>query len=274
MLSPDRKWVWDGSRWLPLADPSTATHHAVFAAWNGVRVEAPVAVEATPVVQAPRPAARPAPPPVVRYVAPAPAPEEPVPLWQQQADTGLNKYLYIVAGVIAVVVLGVVVNSFGPFTLPWMQAASPGPSVAAGPPPLATRSSYAQAERFITGFLTPAMNDMDQRITTTRETCVGPLTVGCQDAVTETDNQAQALLAIVDQATVPACIATPVARFRSDVSKVHDDLQAAIKSFPANNAFQTNDDLARYGGAVQSLPADLAAISAAKPTCDIALVGP
>src|SRR5579864_3237388 len=127
MLSPDGKWVWDGNRWLPLADPSTASHHAVFAAWNGVRVEAPVAAEAAPVPlpQAPRPAPRPA----VTYAAPAPAPDAPLPLWRQQTSTGLNKYLYIVAGVIAVIVLAIVVNSFGPFTLPWMQPASSGPTV-------------------------------------------------------------------------------------------------------------------------------------------------
>ncbi|MFI4972358.1 MAG: hypothetical protein ACHP7H_06740, partial [Hyphomicrobiales bacterium] len=272
MLSPDGKWVWDGSRWLPLADPSTATHHAVFAAWNGVRVEAPVAVEAAPVPvpQAPRPAARPLARPVVRYAAPAPAPDEPAPLWRQQTETGLNKYLYIVAGVIAVVVLAVVVNSFGPFTLPWMQSTSSGPTVAAGPPPLATRSGYAQAERFITGFLTPSMDDMNQRIATTHETCVGPVTVSCQDAITETDNQAQALLAIVDHATVPSCIATPVSRFRADVSTVHGDLQATMKSFAANNTSQTDAYLGRYAGAVPAVPADFAAISAAKATCDTA----
>ncbi len=276
MLSPDGKWVWDGSRWLPLADPSTATHHAVFAAWNGVRVEAPVAVEAAPVPvpQAPRPVARPVAKPVVRYAAPAPVPEERVPLWRQQAETGLNKYLYIVAGVIAVVVLAVVVNSFGPFTLPWMQSPSSGPTVAAGPPPLATRSGYAQAERFITGFLAPAMDDMTQRIATTHETCVGALTISCQEAVTETDNQAQALLAVVDHATVPSCIATQVTTFRADLLKVHADLQAAMKGFAGNNTFQTNDYLARYAGVVPAVPADFAAISAAKATCDTALVGP
>lgn len=269
MLSPDGKWVWDGSRWLPLADPSTAAHHAVFPAWNGVRVEAPVAAEAAPVVRAPRPAPR----PVVRYAAPAPAPAEPVPLWRQQADTGLNKYLYIAAGLIALVVVGVVVNSLG-FTLPWMQVTSSGPTAAAGPPPLSTRSSYAQAERFFTGYLAPAMDDMNQRIATTRETCVGPVTVSCQEAVTETDNQAQAMLAIVDHNTVPACIAGPVARFRGDVSKVHDDLQAVIKSFTGNNTFQTGTLISRYAGAVPAVPADYAAITAAKATCDIALVGP
>jgi hypothetical protein len=272
MLSPDGKWVWDGSQWLPLADPSTATHHAVFAAWNGVRVEAPVAVEAAPVQlpQAPRPAAR----PVASYAAPAPAPEEPVPLWRQQTSTGLNKYLYIVAGVIAVVVLAIVVNSFGPFTLPWMQSTSSGPTVAAGPPPLTTRSGYAQAERFITGFLAPAMDDMNQRIATTHETCVGALTISCQEAVTETDNQAQTLLTVGDHATVPSCIATPVTMFRADISKVHNDLQAAMKGFAGNNTFQTNDALARYASDVRAVPADYAAISAAKATCDTSIVGP
>lgn len=272
MLSPDGKWVWDGSRWLPLADPATASHHAVFAAWNGIRVEAPV-VEAAPVVQAPRPAPRPA----ARYAAPAPAPApapaEPVPLWREQADTGLNKYLYMAAGLIALVVLGVMVNSFG-ITLPWMQVTSSGPKAAAGPPPLATRSGYAQAERFITGYLAPAMDDMNQRITTTREVCVGPVTISCQEALTETDNQAQALLVIVDKNTVPTCIATPVARFRGDVSRVHDDLQTVMKSFTGSNTFQTATYISRYAGAVPAVPADYAAITAAKATCDIALVGP
>lgn len=269
MLSPDGKWVWDGSRWLPLADPSTASHHAVFAAWNAVRIEAPVAPE--PVRHAPiqvRPVV-----PVVTYAAP-PVEADVPPLWRQQPDTGLNKYLYIVAGVIAVIVLAVVVNSFGPITLPWMQNQSSGPKAASGPPPLATRSGYAQASRFINGLLLPAMNDMDQRVVNTRETCVGPVTISCQDAVTETDNQAQALLAMIDRETVPPCIATPVARLRADVSKVHDDLQAALKSFAGNNTFQSNDYLARYASVVQALPPDVAAISAAKPTCDIALVGP
>lgn len=272
MLSPDGKWVWDGSRWLPLADPSTAAHHAVFAAWNGVRVEAPVAVEAAPVPlpQASRPAAR----PVVRYAAPAPAPEEPVPLWRQQTSTGLNKYLYIAAGLIAVVVLAVVVNSFGPFTLPWMQSTSSGPTLAAGPPPLTTRSGYAQADRFITGFLAPAMDDMTQRMATTRGTCVGALTISCQEAVTETDNQAQVLLTVVDKAMVPSCIAAPVTGFRADISKVHTDLQAAMKGFAANNTFQTNDVLARYASDVKAVPADYAAISAAKATCDPSITGP
>jgi hypothetical protein len=279
MLSPDGKWVWDGTRWLPLADPSTASHHAVFAAWNGIRVEAPVAVEAAPVAQAPGPAARPAvrhaaPAPQVAY-APAPAPEEAVPLWRERADTGLNKYLYAAAGLIALVVVGVVVSSLG-VTLPWMQATSSGPTAAAGPPPLATRSGYAQAERFITGYLAPAMDDMNQRITTTREVCVGALTISCQEALTETDNQAQSLLAILDKNTapVPTCIAMPVTRFRGDVSKVHDDLQTVIKSFTGTNTFQTTTYISRYAAAVPAVQADYAAITAAKATCDIALTGP
>jgi hypothetical protein len=273
MLSPDGKWVWDGSQWLPLADPSTASHHAVFAAWNGVRVEAPVAVEAAPVPlpQAPRPAVR----PVLTYAAPAPAPDEPLPLWRQQTSTGLNKYLYIVAGVIAVVVLAIVVNSFGPFTLPWMQTASSGPTVAAGPPPLTTRSGYAQADRFFTGFLAPAMDDMNQRMATTHETCVGALTISCQEAVTETDNEAQVLLTLVDHAAVvPSCISAPVTKFRADLSKMHGDLQAAMKGFAGNNTFQTNDALAHYAGDAKAVPADYAAISAARATCDTSVTGP
>jgi hypothetical protein len=271
MLSPDGKWVWDGTQWLPLADPSTASHHSVFAAWDAVRIEAPVAPE--PVRPAPAPLQVRAAAPVVPYAAPA-VEAEVTPLWQQQPETGLNKYLYIVAGVIAVIVLAVVVNSFGPITLPWMQNNSSSPRVVSGPPPLATRSGYAQANRFISGLLAPAMNDMDQRVLATREACAGPITISCQDAVTETDNQAQTLLAIIGHETVPACIATPVARFRADVSKVHDYLQLAMKSFAGNNTFQTNDYLGRYTSAAQALRPDVAAITAAKPTCDIALVGP
>ena len=81
-------------------------------------------------------------------------------------------------------------------------------------------------------------------------------------------------MAIVDQNTVPTCIASPVTRFRSDVSKVHDDLQAAMKSFTGSNTFQTGTLISRYAGAVSAVPADYAAITAAKATCDIALVGP
>ena len=268
MLSPDGKWVWDGTRWLPLADPSTASHHAVFAAWNAVRIEAPVGPE--PV--RPVPVQVRAAPPVVTYATP-PVEADVTPLWRQQPDTGLNKYLYTVAGVIGVIVLALVVNSFGPITLPWMQNQSSSPKAASGPPPLAARSGYAQASRFI-ALLTPAMDDMDQRVLATRETCVGPVTISCQDALTESDNQAQTLLAIIDHETVPSCIAAPVARLRADVSAAHDDLQATLKSFAGNNTFQTNDYISRDKSALQGLGPEAAAISAAKPTCDVALIGP
>jgi hypothetical protein len=268
MLSPDGKWVWDGSRWLPIADPSTANHHAVFAAWNGARVEAPVAPEPAPVAPVHRQVAA----PVETYAVPTPEPE-PVPLWRQQAETGLNKYLYIAAGVIAVIVLAVAVNSFG-LSLPWMQTTSSSPKAAPGPPPLTKRSEYARADRFINGLLAPAMNDMNQRIQVARETCVGPMTISCQEAITETDNQAQNMLPMIDHETMPFCIATPVTRVRADLSKTHDALQATLKGFADNNSTEFKQSLSRFGGAVQVLQADVAAVSAAESMCDTQLVGP
>ncbi|HEY1421797.1 MAG TPA: hypothetical protein VGG90_13945 [Candidatus Dormibacteraeota bacterium] len=274
MLSPDGKWIWDGTRWLPIADPSTAANHAVFPAWNGVRVEAPVVVEAPvapapqPVPQRPRPVAA---PPV--YAAPVPQPMA-VPLWRQQTKTGLNKYLYMAAGVIGLIVLAVVVNSLGLLNFGNHPAASTNHPASTGPFALTQRSDYSRADHFLNVVVGPAMVDLENKIETLRVTCVGQLTISCKDAIIETDNSDQALIGALNHQYLPLCIATPGAKVAPDATAIHTSLQLSQKGFVDGNIVEYRQGLARYATSVYALRADIAAATAAIPTCNTQLSGP
>jgi hypothetical protein len=274
MLSPDGKWVWDGTRWLAVADPSMAQHHAVFAAWNAVSIEAPVAVEA------PVPVAAPVAVPVAEPVAPvfdyASAPQASVtPLWQQRRQTGINKFLYVVAGMVALVVAAMLFNALVPLdSLPWFSGAPSTPTKVAGPPPISVRSDYARAARYVNGFLAPEMDDLSQALQVLRQTCNGTLTLSCQSAITSMDNRDTAMIRVVDREPIPTCVAAPVARLRLDLSKVHDTLQLALKGYADNQAAELGQGLSRFYGAVAPVQGDANGVTAAKQACDVAVVGP
>ena len=276
MLSPDGKWVWDGSRWLPLADPSTATHHAVFAAWNSVSVEAPVAPEPVRVAVAPAVVAAPASMPVpIAGPDVVVVPEQPaIPQWQEPPRPGYDRYLYAIAAVVALVIAGYAFNALVPIDTLFGGGGGSPTRTAAGPPPIGVRSDYARAARYANGFLTPQMVDWSQFVQVTRETCSGPMTLSCQSAITSSDTQATKMMRVIDREPIPLCIAAPVARLRADLSKTHDALQLALKGFTDNQASEFGQGVAHFNGAVAPVAADAAAITAAKQACDVAVSGP
>src|SRR6202035_5637006 len=99
MLSPDGKWVWDGTQWRPIAH-----HETLFPSWQSITVEPAGAVAEA--VQAP-----------VQMAAPAAVRTQPVdpglaypsmpqsaPAWRRKEPkaTGANFYLYFIAGVVGI----------------------------------------------------------------------------------------------------------------------------------------------------------------------------
>ena len=269
-MSPDRKWVWDGTAWQPVA-----AHEAVFPNWNGITVEpAPAAAEvAQPVVEA---APAPPPVPITSYAVPDSAPVSSAPLWQRP-ETGLNKYLYIGAGVVVLVIGIMVLNSLGSISWPWSPApASSSPTAAkATPAPVTTRSDYGFATHFEAGLLGPAVSGFNETTPTLKGTCNGILTISCQNAITATDTQLKNVVAVIDHAAVPLCIAAPVARLRVDMVAMDDALQATLTGYNNNRSSEVKQGLYRFNIAYRPLVPDYGAIDRARTSsCDTQVVGP
>lgn len=263
-LSPDRKWLWDGKQWLPVAAPAAGPL-------------APVA----PPIQAAVPVAEPVAVPVApapAYVVPYPAkPPEPqaaeVPLWEQRPSTGLNKYLYGVAGVVVLLIAALYLNSLGTITLPWMATAESRPTPKPTPP-LTERSDYARADRFLSALLAPALADMNQSIGTLQTTCGGAMTVSCQSALVGADSQIKSVLSMVDRERVPTCIAAPVSKIRSDLASMDAAVKIGLQGYKDNQNGALTQALSGFSAAGKALTADVNAANAQKASCDTQIVGP
>src|SRR5579872_2771299 len=131
MLSPDGKWVWDGTEWKPIPQ-----REALFPSWQSIAVDpaAPVAPAAQPAgapVQVAAPVALSAPAltqPVDPGLAYAPyglsMPESAPPWRSVPKPTGMNMYYYLIAGVVGIVIILVVLNSVFPL---WLILPGPKP---------------------------------------------------------------------------------------------------------------------------------------------------
>jgi hypothetical protein len=261
-MSPDGQWVWNGAEWQPVG-----THRSVFPSWNSIRVEPaqPAAAPAQAVMTQPEP--------VVSYPVYAVADVAAPPLWQPKS-TGINKYLYWVAGAIVVIIGFILLNSMAPFiSWPWSGGSEAAP--AASPlPALATRSDYARSDRFVRVELTPAMDALTPTFPVLKETCVGLLTVSCQSAITAADKQVKLVLAAINRETVPACIAAPVAKLRADLVATDLALQTGTKGYTDNSQAEVNQGVAVFKKASAPLAADAAAVTPASHACGTEVVGP
>ncbi len=274
-LSPDHKWIWDGTQWRPLA-----VHEAVFPTWQSVGAGLQPEAPAAPAVRIPtpppvsRPAPYPAAPLVYRAAAPANPPGADVPLWRREApSSGMYKYMYIAAGVIGLIILGVVLSSIGTIPLFWQQA-PPSRAAASPTPPLNLRSDAARADRYANALLAPLMSDLNDSAAAAVQACAPGMTSSCEDALISTDDKVAATLTVVNRETVPLCIATPDAALRSDLPKVDADLQLALKAFKDNRIAELRGGLGPLGGDVAKTRADSSAIAAAAKACDTQPAGP
>lgn len=260
-LSPDRKWFWDGSQWRPFAQ-----HEAVFPTWQsvgaGLPPEQPAPVQRIPT---PPPTTRPAARPAPAYVVPAPAPGIEAPLWQEPPTAGVNRYLYIAAGAIALVIVAVILNSLGTISLPWQS--SSGQSRPTAAPGVSGATDAARADSFANGVLAPRISAIEDSVTLAGQTCAAGMTSGCQDALVQVDNKTSAALSAVDRVTVPICIAPQAAAVRVDLSKLDTAAVAALKGFRDNRAAEMQSGFAQVGPVNAQLRADNGALTVAVKAC-------
>ena len=275
MLSPDGKWVWDGTQWRPIAH-----HESLFPSWQSITVD-PVAAATAPPVQVRAPARPATPPAVFQAIDPSllPSTPESAPLWRNEPKpTGMNWYLYFFAGLVGIVIIIVVLNSVYPL---WLLLPGPKPAdapAAAQPspiPPVAHRSDFARADHFVSGVLPPAMTPVTQALTPVSQTCNRALTISCQNNISTARPPVKSLLATIDKNVVPQCIATQVAKLRADAAAVDTALTAADKAFNDNQASELASAMSKYSRPASQLGPDVNAMTAAmKVQCSTQIQGP
>lgn len=262
-LSPDHKWIWDGTQWRPIA-----VHEAAFPEWKAVGSDLPVGVPQA------------VPPPVLRPAAPAayapvtPAPAQPTPLWEQgRRSTGINKYLYVAAGALVLLVAAIYLSTINPVALPWYRAPA-GYSVPSPTPKLTERTDFARADRFVNQVLAPPLSELSQSMLLVKQVCYGALTSSCEDALIGEENQIPTVSKVLQKETVPLCIAAPVTKMKADLAAADSAIQAGKKAYSDNRSSALGAALGALRGANGAIEADAAAMSNGAKTCDAQVTGP
>lgn len=284
-LSPDGRYVWDGSQWQPIADPAEPVHKAVFAAWNAIKVEPadPVAAAQPVQAQSPSPVRVPM---LVREPMSAPAVDyayevdEPItPLWQQPTRSGKTNYLYAGAGIVVFVIAIMLLNSFNFFQLPWFNTSSststsPVRSPQPSPTVDQTRSEFGRADRFLNGSLGIAMSALGETMRQ-MQSCSGSMSNSCYDALVATEPQLKNVLTVIDQGSIPACIAAPVKALRGDLAFMEAGVSFSLKAYKENQPPSVTAGVNQYKLGVRAMDTDgRAADQALKTQCTKDLEGP
>jgi hypothetical protein len=267
-ISPDGKWVWDGTEWQPVASRDSG-HTAVFPAFNSAAIDPTLTAQPAPV-----PFQAPVAP--VNYAANYSVPQQTnAPLWQVKPGHW-NKYLYVAAGVIVLVIAGIFLSSLGPISLPWFGGGSQTGTQTPAPSLLSKRSDFAAADQFETGFLQPAIVAMNKSVAAQTLSCNGVLTlsIGCQQALTVTDGQVQTALAEVNKEPPPICIAPSVANIKFDLQRMHAFMQNAFQAFTDNSKPELAAAFAGFYLADHSLQLNVNASKAQAAACDTQVTGP
>jgi hypothetical protein len=269
MLSPDGKWVWDGTQWRPIAH-----HESLFPSWQSITVDPAAPVAAA--VQAPARAVMVAPTPaLIQPVSPA----YPSTTWRPEPKpTGMNWYLYFFAGVVGIVIILVVLNSVFPLWL-YLPGPKPPPAAAAAQaspiPPVAHRSDFARADHFVSGVLPPQMATLSQVLTPVSQSCNRQLTVSCQNDISNARPEVKTVLSVIDQNPVPQCISAQVAKLRADLATIDVALTAADKAYNDNQASELAAAMSKYSKPASQLAADVRALTTTmKAQCDATVTGP
>src|SRR5690242_11445255 len=125
-MSPDRKWIWDGAQWRPIA-----VHEAAFPSWQSVGAGF-TPLDAAPVRAPVRAGVRDA-PAVDAYRLAGPAPGISVPLWNQKpARRGVKVYGRAIVGLAGLVIVVALVSVVGTLALSNRQS-PPAPQAQATP---------------------------------------------------------------------------------------------------------------------------------------------
>lgn len=262
-LSPDHKWIWDGTQWHPIA-----VHEAAFPEWKAVGSDLP----AGPPQAVPAPVERRAAPAAYTPVTPAPA--QVTPLWEPgRRSTGINKYLYVAGGAVVLLVAAIYLSSINPVALPWYRAPA-GYSVPSPTPKLSERSDFVRADRFVNQVLAPPLSELSQSMLLVKQICYGALTSSCEDALIGEENQIPIVSKVLQKETVPLCIAPPVTKMKADLATAASAIQAGKKAYTDNRSSELGAALGAVRGANGAIEADAAAMTAAAKTCDAQVTGP
>jgi hypothetical protein len=271
MLSPDRKWVWDGSQWQPVADPDDPARKAVFAAFGAAAQNLPAPVDTA------RPVPTQVAPPVYSVVKPSgrrPRSAQSSPLLWDRQSTGLNQYLYIAAAAVVVLIGVVVALQFFQISLPWIKTSSSPQTSNSSGPPLTARSEHGTADRYLNGILLPALAALNDTLRPVDTGCTGTMTVACSYALPPADKQLKQVVSLIDGATLPDCIATGVMAIRRDVAGMDANLANMESASEANNAVDVKAYELRYRNGLAALQLDTQAAQAQQANCDATVVGP
>jgi hypothetical protein len=260
--------VWDGSEWQPVAGRDSG-HQAVFSAFNSAFDPALTAAQPTLTPARPEPVAN---YPTINYSPPQPV----IPLWQRSTPR-LNKYVpYVAVGVVVLVVAIILLNQIGPISWPWIPDAPLQTAATPTPPPPATRSDAAVAQRLVTGFLSPALNRMYTAASNQSLACNGVPTIGCQGTIQATEKEVKNSLSVANTVSAPDCISTYLTRVKADLTAMDAGLLVALSSYSDPRGGELlQSGLARFAAASRPLVTDLAAITKAQATlCDTQQTGP
>jgi len=270
-VSPDGKWIWDGNQWLPVA-----RRQAVFPAWSVAAEQSAPAPEVVKPELAPIPVIGPEGEEVIEEEPafnPYPYVEPAKPAWERP-QTGFNKYLYIAAGVVVLVMAALVLSSLGPIQLPWVAQANPTPRPSPTPT-LAARSESARADQLLSGYLGPVISPYVQAANLVDEECTGLLSFSCRDALRGLDSQVKTVISILQHQPAVDCIAAAVKRMVADMSAMDAGVTLALKAYQDNRVTELTQGLAAFQASVTTFAADhTAAINTQKNVCISQKVGP
>jgi hypothetical protein len=267
-LSPDGQWVWDGTQWRPVvtAEP---VHAGVFPAFGGIQVDTPD--PATQFVDPPVAA------PAVQYHPPGAdysyqqADEPAVPLWRQTRSTGINMFLYPIAGIAVLGMAMIVLNSIGFIQLPFVSTSSntntPAPTANASPTPDFSGPDSARASRFLNKYLAPTLTALDKANTTQNLRCQGHRTSQCFDALTATDVAVKSVLAVINTQDIPKCIGPQVSAVLTYVQGMDKELQLALAAFNDNSDDELITGVYRFRTYYKLMTSALAATNDAAKSC-------
>jgi hypothetical protein len=269
-MSPDRKWIWDGAQWRPIA-----VHEAAFPNWKslGAGFTPEVAGAGAPLPAAP-PASRNQSFPTPAYRLAGPAPDVAAPHWSRKpAGKGLKRFTLAAVGVAALVTLVAVVSVFGTLALsakPTPPAPQESATPNAGPE---TRSDSARAAYVVKALDSPVA-DLVNNAALMRTACRVGMTSSCEDSLISIQNNLASILPALDGATIPPCIAAQTAPLRADLANVSAGDQLALKAYKDGRKTDFSTGLAQVSAASVRVPSNFAGVKKAMAACDGQVTGP
>ena len=269
-MSPDKKWFWDGSAWRPVP-----VHEAAFPNWKGLGAgfSPEMASPPPPVPVTPQVGRRQASTPAYRMAGPAP--DVAVPRWNVQPPVRVRvrKYGVMAAGVGVLIAVVALVSVVATLALSNRQAPTTTQAAATPQPGPATRSDSAWAA-YLVKTLTAPMADLKDTTSLTHTACALGMTSSCADTFVAMDNSLNAMIPVLEKATIPLCIAGPETRLHTDLTTMSAGEKLAYKGFTDNKKSEFLSGLGQVNAVAGRAQSDYAAMSSAAAGCDPQITGP